>query len=136
MAENKEAKEDWDEDYYGVGPLLGDLTELRSVLEKERVDEIIVCLQLDSRFGDVAQIVQSAKDLGVVVRVVPDFEDGDLLGQVHIEEFDGQHIFTLFREKMLVQLLLKRIVDVTLSTAAAHSTRSADGGGCYSGESD
>jgi exopolysaccharide biosynthesis polyprenyl glycosylphosphotransferase len=90
---------------------------LRDILTEERVDEIIVCLPLDARFSDITKIVQHARDLGVVVRLMPDFADGTLLRNLHVEEFEDEYVVTLFREQMLVQLLLKRIIDAALSLA-------------------
>jgi len=50
-----------------------------------------------------------------VVRLISDFEDGYLFKNLHIEEFEGDYVVTLFREQMLLQLLLKRLLDASLS---------------------
>ncbi len=59
--------------------MLGLLGNLRDILTEERVDEIIVCLPVEARFSDITTIVQHARDLGIVVRLMPDFADGTLL---------------------------------------------------------
>jgi exopolysaccharide biosynthesis polyprenyl glycosylphosphotransferase len=49
---------------------------------------------------------------------MPDLEDGSLFKSLHLEEFEGEHVVTLFREQMLLQLLAKRAVDTVVSLAA------------------
>ncbi|MES2660444.1 MAG: sugar transferase [Verrucomicrobiota bacterium] len=97
--------------------VLGTLESLRSILTEERVDEIMVCLPVDSRFSDITMIVQNARDLGIVVRLMPNFADGTLLRNMYIEEFDDEYVVTLFREQMLMQLLVKRLIDASVSLA-------------------
>ncbi len=36
---------------------------------------------------------------------------------LHVEEFEDEYVVTLFREQMLMQLLLKRLIDAALSLA-------------------
>jgi len=117
VAETPQAMEEWHKREHGNWKLLGELGRLREILTEERVDEIIVCLPVDSRFSDITRIVQHARDLGIVVRLMPDFEDGTLLRNLHIEEFEGEYVVTLFREQMLLQLLFKRMLDAAISLA-------------------
>jgi exopolysaccharide biosynthesis polyprenyl glycosylphosphotransferase len=114
VAETPSAFESWK----GKGEVLGVLEDLQGVLKRERVDEMIVCLPVDSRFSDIVKVVQHARDLGVVVRLMPDLQDGSLFKSLHLEEFEGEHVVTLFREQMLLQLLAKRVVDATISLVA------------------
>ncbi|MCU0779026.1 MAG: sugar transferase [Akkermansiaceae bacterium] len=95
--------------------ILGTLDELRQIFTRERVDEVIVCLPVDARFRDIAAIIQNARELGIVVRLMPEFADGYLLKNLHIEEFEEEYVITLFREQMLLQLLLKRGIDAAIS---------------------
>jgi exopolysaccharide biosynthesis polyprenyl glycosylphosphotransferase len=118
VAENEGARDSWREQGTHRGEVLGMLDELQGVLKRERVDEMMVCLPMDSRFSDIITVVQHARDLGVVVRVMPNLQDDALFKNVHLEEFDGQHVVTMFREQMLLQLLAKRMVDATLSLTA------------------
>jgi exopolysaccharide biosynthesis polyprenyl glycosylphosphotransferase len=118
VAENEAARDTWAETPGNRGEVLGLLADLQSVLKRERVDEMIVCLPVDSRFSDIVKVVQHARDLGVVVRLMPDLEDGSLFKSLHLEEFEGEHVVTLFREQMLLQLLAKRAVDTVVSLAA------------------
>jgi len=118
VAENDGARENWPTQSTHRGEVLGLLDELQGVLQRERVDEMMVCLPVDSRFSDIVTVVQHARDLGVVVRLMPNLQDDALFKNIHLEEFDGQHVVTLFREQMLLQLLAKRMVDATLSLSA------------------
>ncbi len=115
VAETPEALADWERGNHGQRKVLGQLETLRDILTRERVDEIIVCLPVDVRFSDISMVVRSARDLGIVVRLMPEFEDGTLLRNLHVEEFEDEYVVTLFREQMLVQLLLKRMLDTALS---------------------
>jgi exopolysaccharide biosynthesis polyprenyl glycosylphosphotransferase len=100
------------------GELLGSLDNLQTVLKSERIDEMMVCLPIDARFSDIALVIKHARDLGVVVRVMPQFRNDFLLGSLRVEEFEGQEVITLFREQMLFQLLIKRLADIGISAAA------------------
>jgi lipopolysaccharide/colanic/teichoic acid biosynthesis glycosyltransferase len=48
----------------------------------------------------------------VVVRLVPETLDLKAMARAQIEEFDGDQVVTFFRENLLVQLMLKRLIDV------------------------
>ncbi len=97
--------------------ILGILGNFRSILAEERVDEVMVCLPVDSRFSDITMIVQNARDLGIVVRLMPNFADGTLLKNMYVEEFEDDYVVTLFRERLLMQLLMKRLIDAFVSLA-------------------
>jgi exopolysaccharide biosynthesis polyprenyl glycosylphosphotransferase len=117
VAESRDAVNDWERHHPDHWKILGNLENIRNILTEERVDEIIVCMPIDTRFSDITAIVQHARDLGIVVRLMPDSPDGALLRHMHVEEFEDECVVTLFREQMLVQLLLKRLVDAALSLA-------------------
>ena len=97
---------------------LGKISELRQVLVRERVDEMMICLSIEAKFSTIAETVRLARELGIVVRLIPDGGDGGVLGQLRVEEFEGDHVITLFREQLLLQLLLKRAMDIGISLAA------------------
>lgn len=98
--------------------VLGTFNELKTLLETGPVDELILCVPFLKYVEPVAEAVRLAQDLGIVVRFFPDQASSRLLAQVHLERFEGDHVVTLFRETMLGQLLLKRLMDVTLSLLA------------------
>ena len=118
VAETPAAQEEWQQMPGIRGEVLGALDELQSVLKRERVDEMIVCLPVDSRFSDIVKVVQLARDLGIVLRLMPELRDNTLFKTLHLEEFEGEQVVTLFREQMLLQLLAKRVVDTVVSLTA------------------
>jgi exopolysaccharide biosynthesis polyprenyl glycosylphosphotransferase len=118
VAESPEAAGKWNAEPQDSWQLLGELQNLRHIFTEQRVDEVIVCLPVESRFSDIAGIIQNARELGVVVRLMPEIADGHLLRHLHIEEFEDEVVVTLFREQMLLQLLIKRLIDASLSLVA------------------
>lgn len=118
VAESPQAAEEWCHDPPGPWPLLGELRSLRDIFTEQRVDEVIVCLPVESRFSDIAGIIQNARELGIVVRLMPAIADGHLLRHLDIEEFEDEVVVTLFREQLLLQLFVKRLIDATLSLLA------------------
>jgi exopolysaccharide biosynthesis polyprenyl glycosylphosphotransferase len=117
VAETPGVMADWESKEHEKWKALGLLEDLRDILMAERVDEIIVCLPVGARFSDITMIVQHARDLGIVIRLMPDITDGTLLRNMHVEEFGDEYVVTLFREQMLMQLLVKRLIDATVSLA-------------------
>lgn len=114
VAESAESMQVWDPKE-GEGPVLGLVNDLRSILETERVDEMLVCLSVEAKFGTVAKIISDARDLGIVLRIVPDASEGAVLKKLHIEEFENEIVITFFREQLLLQLLAKRLIDLSIS---------------------
>lgn len=96
-------------------PILGTLDRIRAFLEKGSVDEVMICLSVKEHFGRIHDIFQMCKDLGLVVRLMPDAADAKALTRVQIEEFEGEYVVTFFRENLLWQLLLKRVMDLAVS---------------------
>ena len=115
VSETPEAASQWPDKPHGSWELLGPLEKLRTIFTEQRVDEVIVCLPVETRFSEIAAIIQNARELGIVVRLMPEFADGHLLRSLHIEEFEDEFVVTLFREQMLLQLFIKRLIDASLS---------------------
>ena len=97
-------------------PVLGNIGGLREILERESVDEIIACLPIDTKIDDIARVTGYARDLGVVMRLVPGEVERRILDGMHFEYFDDEFVITLFRERMIGQLFMKRVLDVVLSS--------------------
>lgn len=114
VAESEESKKIWETEER-KGHVLGMVEDLRRILETERVDELLVCLSVEAKFGTVAKIISDARDLGIVLRIVPDAAEGAVLKKLHIEEFENEFVITFFREQLLLQLLIKRLVDMLVS---------------------
>ena len=98
-------------------PVIGSFKDLKAILEKGPVDELLLCVPFMQHIVVFSEAVRLAEELGIVVRLFPDKTDSQLLSRLHIERFEGDHVVTLFREQMLMQLLLKRIMDILLSLA-------------------
>ncbi len=97
-------------------PILGELHEMREILEKESVDEIIACLPIDSKMDEISRVTKYAQDLGLVMRLLPSKVERDVLDGMQVEYFDDEFVITLFREKMIGQLFIKRVIDVMISS--------------------
>jgi exopolysaccharide biosynthesis polyprenyl glycosylphosphotransferase len=115
VAETPEALREWENAAHGEWKIVGMLDDLRRILAEQRVDEVFVCLPVEASFRDIARVIQHARELGIVVRIMPDFADDYLFKNTYIEEFENEYVITLFREQMLLQLLLKRVLDVVIS---------------------
>lgn len=113
VAESEESRQAWEKS--GENSVVGMVDDIRSILERERVDEMLVCLSVEAKFSTVTAIIENARDLGIVLRIVPEASEGSVLRKVHIEEFENEFVITFFREQLLLQLLAKRIVDIGIS---------------------
>lgn len=116
VAESADSKQAWEAEGR-EGEIIGFVDDIRLILEGERVDEMLVCLSVEARFSTVSRIIANARDLGIVVRIVPEVSYGAILQKLHVEEFENEFVITFFREQLLLQLLAKRVVDVGISMA-------------------
>jgi exopolysaccharide biosynthesis polyprenyl glycosylphosphotransferase len=92
----------------------GRIADLQSILERASVDEVLICLPVEHHFLDqITKVIRLGEQLGIVVRVIADPEHEALLRRMHLEFFDGRFVLTFFREGLLFQLMLKRLLDVT-----------------------
>lgn len=95
--------------------IVGHISEFKAFLAKGTVDEVMVCLPLRDKFKEIYQIIQLCRDLGVVVRVLPEQDDVLMFAGVQVETFGKDCVVTLFRENLLWQLLIKRAMDFVVS---------------------
>ncbi len=114
VAESAESKQAWEAEGRD-GKIIGMVDDIRGILERERVDEMLVCLSVEAKFSTVTRIIADARDLGIVLRIVPETSEGAVLKKLDIEEFENEFVITFFREQLLLQLLVKRIVDIGIS---------------------
>lgn len=91
--------------------VVANIENLESALEKEKIDEIIICLPFQKNVSSIIQAISLGHDLGIVVRVIPKLDYGPILKSLHIETFEGDYILTFFRESQVLQLLVKRLMD-------------------------
>ncbi|HWD92929.1 MAG TPA: sugar transferase [Verrucomicrobiae bacterium] len=99
-------------------PVVASIEHIQAFLEHKSVDEIIICLPIQECFGQIYRVFELCRDLGVVVRLIPREADLKVLTRLQIESFGDFSVITFFREKLLLQLLLKRIMDVVVSMIA------------------
>jgi exopolysaccharide biosynthesis polyprenyl glycosylphosphotransferase len=102
----------------GTWPVVGSIAGIKEFLETKSVDEAIICLSLKDQFQHIYHVFELCRELGVVVRLIPRESDLKVLTRLQIESFGDFRVITFFREKLLLQLLLKRIMDVLVSATA------------------
>lgn len=91
---------------------LGDLSNLRRILETTPADEIMVLVPLLNNISVVWDIVRLGHEIGVVVRLFPESSVSPIIKRCHLEEFEGKSVVTFFREQLLLQVLGKKLLDL------------------------
>ena len=91
--------------------VLGPVSNLRPLLKKGVIDEVLFCLPLRDNFPLACDVVGLCNDLGVVVRLVPDLKNVQMLSRTQVEVLEGDQVVTFFRENLLFQLFVKRLTD-------------------------
>ncbi|HXT10440.1 MAG TPA: sugar transferase [Candidatus Angelobacter sp.] len=99
-------------------PVVSSIAKIKEFLETKSVDETIICLPIKDCFSQIYHVFELCKELGVVVRLIPHESDLKVLSRLQIESFGDFRVVTFFREKLLLQLLMKRIMDVLISATA------------------
>ncbi|MBZ0295750.1 MAG: sugar transferase [Anaerolineae bacterium] len=98
-------------------PIRGGLDDLAAVVQRERVNEVIVCVRWfdDVVYEEVARIVRRLQDRAVNIRLAPDYTD---LAYFHLstEDFDGLPLIAV-REAILspFQRIAKRVFDLVVA---------------------
>jgi exopolysaccharide biosynthesis polyprenyl glycosylphosphotransferase len=115
VAESHDVLEAWPKERHCRWETLGVLVNLRDILVDARADELMICLPVESRFSEILNIVRHARDLGIVVRLMPDPANSVIFRNLVIEKFEDDCVVTLFREQLLAQLMAKRLIDAVLS---------------------
>ena len=102
--------------YRGL-PLLGALSEVGDILERERVDELYVALSLDEHVK-MLELIEVANRVCVDVKVVPDLLQVIAL-RARLEELDGVPIISI-NDVPLQGLngLIKRMIDIGVAGVA------------------
>lgn len=101
----------------GMTQHLGRTVEVREVVEKHQIEEVIIALDTTERTV-ISQIVNNLSDQDVTIKAIPDIHD-ILVGQVKMESIFGTPLIQITHELMPVwQMNLKRILDIALSIIA------------------
>lgn len=98
-------------------PELGTLEQVPGLIKEHKIEEVIIALEPDEhrKFND---IVNTVKDEGVIIKIIPDMYD-IMLGHVKMEEIFGAILIEIYPEIMPAwQQTLKKILDKTLSAVA------------------
>ena len=98
--------------------VVASIGNIKAFLEAKSVDETIICLSVKDSFSQIYNVFDLCRELGVVVRLIPRESDLTVLSRLQIESFGDYRVVTFFREKLLLQLLVKRIMDVVISGIA------------------
>ena len=99
-------------------PVLGRMTETQRFLEDGVVDEVMICLPMADHFLQIYELIGLCQERGVVVRIRPEMFDVKVLSKSQVELFEGEYIVTFFRESLLGQLLVKRLLDLLAAAVA------------------
>lgn len=94
-------------------PVLGGVDDVRRVVERERIDDVVVALP-HRAYGRVDQLVMALHDLPVNVRVIPNYFSLALY-RATVDDFGGIPMINL-RDPALneVQRLIKRVFDLVV----------------------
>jgi exopolysaccharide biosynthesis polyprenyl glycosylphosphotransferase len=98
-------------------PELGTLSQVPELIRERRIEEVIIALEEDEhrKFNEV---VNTVKDEGVIIKIIPDMYD-IMLGHVKMEEIFGAILIEIYPEIMPAwQQTIKKILDKVLSVAA------------------
>jgi len=96
-------------------PILGSLDEIRSVVEKERVEEVIIALPYHA-YDKTNQITADLLTLPIQVRIVPDYLHLALY-HITIDDFGGLPLINLRATALsYYQYLTKRAFDLIIGT--------------------
>ncbi len=95
--------------------VVGGIEELGEILENKMIDEVVISLPLRQRVFDVDRAIRLCGEIGVVARIIPDLKHKTLINSLNVEEFEGDPVLTFFRENLIMQLLMKRLMDISVS---------------------
>lgn len=103
------------EDFSNTGyPLLTDFKKLASFIKWNVVDEIMICLPIKSFYNEISRIVSLCEEQGIIARFIPSIFDFQF-ARSRMEPFEGEYVITFFRQMFHWQLLIKRILDFSIS---------------------
>jgi exopolysaccharide biosynthesis polyprenyl glycosylphosphotransferase len=96
--------------------LLGGIDDLKEILKKQVIDEVIICLPIKTFYDKIQILINLCEEQGVSVRFVANFFDLKI-AQSCIDNLDNIPILTLTSIPIdQTQLLIKRLIDIILST--------------------
>jgi exopolysaccharide biosynthesis polyprenyl glycosylphosphotransferase len=98
----------------GSLPHLGQFTDLRNLIRKHNVEEVIIAIE-SSEHESIGRILNQVEDSPVIVKIIPDMYD-ILSGSVKMNAIFGAPLIEISPDLMPAwQESLKRIMDISLS---------------------
>ena len=95
-------------------PHLGNCTDLRELIQKHEVEEVIIAIE-SSEHDNLGNIINELEGLPVIIKIIPDMYD-ILSGSVKMTSIFGTPLIVINKEIMpLWQQSIKRIIDVVVS---------------------
>lgn len=95
-------------------PHLGEYKDLKEIVQKNQVEEIIIAIE-SWEHTYLEKIINELNDFGVIIKIIPDMYD-ILSGQVKMNSISGAALIELNKQVMPDwQQAVKRFVDVTAS---------------------
>jgi exopolysaccharide biosynthesis polyprenyl glycosylphosphotransferase len=93
-------------------PLLASLSDFRSFLNQNPVDEVMICLPMKSRYEEAWRIVSLCEQEGIIVRLLSDLFNPKL-GRLRVESLGGQALITIITGALAGwPLIAKRLLDI------------------------
>jgi exopolysaccharide biosynthesis polyprenyl glycosylphosphotransferase len=109
-----EGKNGYSEQLKSVLPHLGEYHEIKSIIEKCDVEEVIIALE-SWEHEYIKNIVNDLSDLGVIIKIIPDIYD-ILSGHVKMNAILGTPLIEIKNQIIPVwQVSVKRFLDVSFS---------------------
>lgn len=115
VAETSAAKDKWNKSNNTKYKILGLQQDLKNILVREKVDEIIICLPINFRLSEIIIMIMHAHDLGIIARITTNTEDGTFVKFMYIKKLEERYVAILFREQMQIQLFIKKTIDFIVS---------------------
>jgi exopolysaccharide biosynthesis polyprenyl glycosylphosphotransferase len=98
-------------------PNLGSLKELENIIEKYKIEEVIIALD-SSEHDQISMIINKLSLCNVIIKAIPDMYD-ILTGKVKMDHLFGTPLIQLSKDLMPVwQANLKQFFDIAVSTLA------------------
>jgi len=96
-------------------PLVADFESFTDYLRKHVVDEVMVCLPMESYYQQAAYIAHVCEEHGIITRILSDLFKMKL-SVSSTEQFEGHPLMTLSTGNMVGQrMIVKRLMDILLS---------------------
>ena len=97
-------------------PVLGPLSAVGEVLDREVVDDVVVA-EPPRDLGELRRVIQKCEEVGCIVHILSDFFEA-ALSRPHVESFGGMSFLTFTRTPYAPALLAaKRLMDVVGAAA-------------------